>query len=303
MASVAELLPGVRAVCDHLLRQRHADGTIGRLAGWAVADWCPQWNRPEDGHGAPPGSGAGTCAFSNLMGIATWKAGLALHQALLEDPGPLPGAVDACIAATHARYFDAGRGLYRDMPEGAIASAYTNVWAILAGMPGDHGALAERIVQDPTLCELTMFSWYFACRALSSAGRYHLYGERQRLWREMLEWGFTTCPETVDFVHTRSDCHAWSATPLIEFGREILGVRPAAPGYAPGIRIEPKPRGPDLGPRHRPPARRLSCTSPSIGGWREAASTAEARSRPVGRWSCVCRTAPAGSSPTVAHSS
>jgi alpha-L-rhamnosidase len=241
-ATLAELLPGVRAVCDHLLRRRHADGTIGRLDGWAVADWCPQWNTQEDGHGAPPGSARGACAFTNLMGIATWNAGLELHAAVGADPGQLHEAVARCTAATMERFFDARRGLFRDTPEGEIASAYTNVWAILARMPVDHGALAERIVHDRSLCTLTMFSEYFACRALSQAGRYDLVGADFTRWRDMLAWGFTTCPETVDFVHTRSDCHAWSATPLIEFGREILGVRPGAPGYA-VIRIEPKPSG------------------------------------------------------------
>ena len=58
----------------------------------------------------------------------------------------------------------------------------------------------------------------------------------------MVRWGLTTCPEIPDFVRSRSDCHAWSAGPLVEFCREILGVRPLEPGWR-VIGIEPKPAG------------------------------------------------------------
>jgi hypothetical protein len=239
---IVDLLPGVRAVCEAVLRCRNPDGTIGRLPGWPVADWCPRWNRPQDGHGVPPGMGRGRSAYASLMTIAAGRAAVDLHAALGEDVGRVASGIAALRDAAQQAYFDPRRGLYRDTPDEDVASAITNVWAILAGMPVDHAALAGRIAGDPTLCPLTMFSQYFANRAFSQAGRYDLCGGSFQLWRDMLEHGFTTCPETVDFATTRSDCHAWGAAPLVEFGREILGVRPAAPGYA-RIRIWPQPAG------------------------------------------------------------
>jgi len=49
----------------------------------------------------------------------------------------------------------------------------------------------------------------------------------------MLDRGLTTFAETVDRPggSSRSDCHAWSASPNIEIFRTVLGVDSAAPGF------------------------------------------------------------------------
>ena len=65
-------------------------------------------------------------------------------------------------------------------------------------------------------------------------------GELLKCWRRMLQMGLTTWLE--DPRGDRSDCHAWGCGPMVEFCREILGVRPDKPGYA-AIGIEPKPAG------------------------------------------------------------
>jgi hypothetical protein len=53
-------------------------------------------------------------------------------------------------------------------------------------------------------------------------------------WRDMLARGLTTFAETVDLPGrpSRSDCHAWSASPNIEIFRTMLGVDSAAPGFS-----------------------------------------------------------------------
>ena len=51
------------------------------------------------------------------------------------------------------------------------------------------------------------------------------------VWRRNLELGMTTWGETSDVERTRSDCHAWGASPNIEFFRTILGIDSAAPGF------------------------------------------------------------------------
>ena len=52
----------------------------------------------------------------------------------------------------------------------------------------------------------------------------------------MLERGLTTFAETPD--PTRSDCHAWSASPVYEFLATVCGVEPTSPGFS-TVRIEP----------------------------------------------------------------
>ena len=50
--------------------------------------------------------------------------------------------------------------------------------------------------------------------------------------------GLTTWAETSEVNTTRSDCHAWGASPNIEFFRTILGIDSDAPGFK-RVRIEP----------------------------------------------------------------
>jgi alpha-L-rhamnosidase len=55
----------------------------------------------------------------------------------------------------------------------------------------------------------------------------------------MLNRGLTTWAETADPT-TRSDCHAWSASPNYELFRTVLGIDSAAPGFR---RVNPASAG------------------------------------------------------------
>ena len=52
----------------------------------------------------------------------------------------------------------------------------------------------------------------------------------------MLGLGLTTFAEKPD--PTRSDCHAWSASPNYDFLSTIAGIEPASPGFK-TVKIEP----------------------------------------------------------------
>jgi hypothetical protein len=44
------------------------------------------------------------------------------------------------------------------------------------------------------------------------------------IWKKNINMGLTTWAETSDVKASRSDCHAWGASPNIEFYRIILGI-------------------------------------------------------------------------------
>ena len=53
-----------------------------------------------------------------------------------------------------------------------------------------------------------------------------------------MELGLTTWGEDSKVENTRSDCHAWGASPNIEFFRTILGINSDGVGFS-KVRIEP----------------------------------------------------------------
>jgi alpha-L-rhamnosidase len=57
-------------------------------------------------------------------------------------------------------------------------------------------------------------------------------------WKEMIENGLSTFAENPE--PTRSDCHAWSAHPILGFFQIVAGVTSIAPGWK-KARIDPRP--------------------------------------------------------------
>jgi len=56
-------------------------------------------------------------------------------------------------------------------------------------------------------------------------------------WKDMIRNGLTTFAEAPE--PTRSDCHAWSAHPILGFFQQIAGVTSTEPGWK-KARIAPK---------------------------------------------------------------
>ena len=135
-------------------------------------------------------------------------------------------------------YWDNSRGEFADTPEKKIFSQHTNVLAILTGVfEGDEATkLMERILSDKSLTQATIYFKYYLHRALVKAGLGDRYLSLLDEWRNQLSRGLTTWAESPE--PTRSDCHAWGASPNIEFFRIILGIESDAPGFS-KVKIEP----------------------------------------------------------------
>jgi len=71
---------------------------------------------------------------------------------------------------------------------------------------------------------------------MKAAGEGDRYVSQLGPWRAMLAKGLTTFAERPD--PTRSDCHAWSASPTYELLATVCGIEPGSPGFK-TVRIEP----------------------------------------------------------------
>jgi hypothetical protein len=138
----------------------------------------------------------------------------------------------ATLRATLRRlYWDEARQLFADTAHQRTFSVHANALAILAeAVTGDEArALMERVLADTTLTRPTIYFRFYVHDALRKVGLGDRYLDQLGPWRRMLALGLTTWAETED--PSRSECHAWGASPNIELYRTVLGIDAAAPGW------------------------------------------------------------------------
>jgi alpha-L-rhamnosidase len=236
LATVKDLLPGVRAVLAWYRRHADSDGLPAKLPFWNITDWCPWWPR-----GVVPGADAGaTCIHAAQYINALDEAACLLRHAGLTPEAEAFGTEAAALRVNaHQRFWSESEGLYFDQPGGPDISQYGNAWAIVAGMAGEREreVIMRRFPGDPKLAPGSFFWWHTGFHALAKAGRYEDMPKYLGPWHESIGYGLSTFVE--ENSYWRSLCHAWSAHPVLEFQQRILGITPASPGFA-RIAIRPQ---------------------------------------------------------------
>ena len=240
-AFVREMLGGVRAVLGFYERYLKADGRLGAMPWWNYVDWVATWR-----NGRPPSEEHVMPASIHLQYVLALQSAAELENAVGESTyGQRCAAMaDRLTHSVRQSFWNAQRQLYSEDLAQTKYSQHANVLAVLAGVPlGDGGAkdLMQRVESDQTLAKCSVYFRYYLDRAMVKAGLGDRYLERLGTWEFMLKEGLTTWAE-IDSPYTRSDCHAWGASPNVEFLRTVLGVDSAAPGFA---KITVKPH---LGP-------------------------------------------------------
>jgi hypothetical protein len=145
--------------------------------------------------------------------------------------------------------------LYADTPAKKSYSQEANILAVWLNVaaPPEQAPIVRRLLASkegqPTTLDgravppLSVPSYYFRfylARALDHAGLADEYVHQLAPWYNMLHLGLTTWAETPE--PTRSDCHAWSASPNYDLLTLVAGIRPSDPGFR-TVRIEPHLRG------------------------------------------------------------
>jgi hypothetical protein len=234
-AQVRGLLPTMRAILERFRAAMRDDGLLGRMPGWQFMDWVPGWPA-----GEVPGCADGAAATSWLLAYAL---GLAAE---LEDWAgePVLAARDRDLARRLAAGCDAcwdeTRGRYRDTPAGTSTSEHAQILALLSGLvaPARAERLLRSLADDADLARTTVYFSHYLLEVGARFRRPQLIARRLGYWRDLPGQGFTTVPEAPE--PSRSDCHAWGAHPYYHLLASVLGIRPAAPGFA-AVRIAPLP--------------------------------------------------------------
>ncbi|AOS43160.1 Bacterial alpha-L-rhamnosidase [Lacunisphaera limnophila] len=219
-----------------------ATGLVGPVPYWTFVDWADEWawNSGLGIGGEAPGAHTGGSSIVTLQYAGTLRRAAELCRSLgrPELATHYEQVATGLRAAVNQHCWDPVRRVYADTPAKQTYSQHANVFAVLAGAVTAEaaGELIGRVADDKSLVQATTYFRFYLLRALKEAGLGDRYLAGLGQWHAMLARGLTTFAEKPD--PTRSDCHAWSASPVYEFLATVVGVEPASPGFA-TVRIAP----------------------------------------------------------------
>jgi hypothetical protein len=129
--------------------------------------------------------------------------------------------------------FDHSKNLIAETPNKNEFSQHSNIMAILTHVipPEMEKETMIKILEDKSLHQTTLYFKFYLFKALKETGLGNLFANQLTTWYSMIEQGYSTCGETGEPHHDRSDCHAWSASPAFFFLNLMGGIDSKKPGF------------------------------------------------------------------------
>lgn len=229
------LLPQFRQVISWYESYLKPDYSLAYIPNWFFADWSKGFSG-----GQPVRESDGRSAYQDLIFLYTLDQAAEMEKAfgfapLADHYRELSEKIRQNI---RPRYWDEQKGLFADTYSHKTFSQHVNSLAVLTGIvKGDEAkSVMLKTLSDSTLIQATIYFTYYVNQALKTAGLGNKLLDNMQIWRDQLALGLTTFAEQPE--PSRSDCHAWSASPNIELYRILLGIDTDAPGFA-KVRIAP----------------------------------------------------------------
>jgi len=231
-----ECLTQVRGVLEACGRYRAEHGLLRNMPYWLFVDWAGV-------------DSTGESASVNALYYGALRATVELAQ-LVDRPEI--GRTYAAIAeevrtGMMQTLWDEEKRCFRESWQGGVTSKevseQANCWAIAFGMV--EGERASEVMSaithggQATVRIGTPYFSFYMLDALSKSGNHAQMLEYiRKRWSVMLKWGATTWWEM--WETNASHCHGWSAGPTCFLQSEVLGIKPALPGWE-EITIDPHP--------------------------------------------------------------
>ncbi len=238
---VQQTLPHTRPVIDWFTGRLRPDGLMGKLNWWEFADWTSSYAA-----GEPPQGPDGGSTYLTLQYMEALRDAADLEEQM-GDPQrarDYRARFRTASAALNRLCWEKKYGLFADTPEKTSFSQEANILAVWLDVApkAEQAAILHRLLGSkpdrmavvdgttvPPMSQITYYFRFYLSRALDHAGLGDMYLDELTPWRHMLALGLSTWAETPE--PTRSDSHAWSASPNYDLLTIVAGIRPSAPGF------------------------------------------------------------------------
>jgi hypothetical protein len=230
---IEPLLKGVDDVIIWHENRLQANGMNGKLEWWNFVDWS--WGRSEETSmgGVPAGAVYGNSSILSLQLAYTLQLASKLmqHYGQPDKAKKYQSLAAKITQATYNLCFDKTKGLLSDTPDKKLFSQHANIWGVLTdAIPqNDQRSVLEKTITDKSITQATFYFKFYLFEALKKTGMGDRFLEQLKPWHDMIQIGLTTFAEKPE--PTRSDCHAWSASPNYQLLSTVCGINPAEPGF------------------------------------------------------------------------
>lgn len=229
---------GIMSVLDFFEKRVQANGMLHKLTWWSFTDYTNEFPQ-----GIPDGADDGQSSSITLQYVYALQNAADLFS-YFGDVFLAEKYSKAALTIKRSVFqncYDQDKRLIAETPGKNRFSIHTTLFAILTNtIQEDQQANTLRLaLTDSSVIQSSIYFKFYLSRCLEKTGLQQLYLENLKPWNNMLNEGLTTFAESDS--NTRSDCHAWSASPMFDFLHLVAGIRPSSPGFktvliAPGFR-------------------------------------------------------------------
>jgi hypothetical protein len=239
---IKKKLPSIIRILNWHQNQVNLQGMLGNMPYWNFVDWPKEWPwvGKEEGSGTPALMKQGHSSVLPLQYIwALQKSADLFHYFGLEKKSRiLIKTADQLKVQVYKLCWDPGRKLLSDLPNKSEFSQHAQAMALLTDIipEKDRKDLILRTLADTSIVQCTYYYRFYLLQALKKAGLENEYVNQLGPWKTMITMGLSTFAEQPE--PSRSDCHAWSASPTYDLLATVAGFTSSHPGFA-SLKIHP----------------------------------------------------------------
>lgn len=234
-AFLQEMYPYAEGLLQHFVKFEREDGLLQEVADkWNLVDW-PQGLRDNYDFELSRPVGPGCHNVINALYIGCVRSVNEIRDLLgaaYEDR--LPRLKMSFLDV----FYDQKTMLFKDSEHSTHHALHANVLPLLFGIAPEESVspIVDMIRTKRFACGV-YFS-YFVMKALAKVGEYELIydllsSDDEHSWGNMLKEGATTCFEAwgKEQKWNTSLCHPWASGPVPLLIEDIIGLKPAKPGW------------------------------------------------------------------------
>lgn len=233
---VEDYIPKILSILFWFENKMESNHLLGPMPWWSYTD-VTGWEMA-----SPPGFKEGGSVVMTLQFVYAIEEALPILEAFGKDLfvqyfSDLSTKIKASV---YQNAWDESRQMLADRVDKSSFSQHANIFGILTNTvpEAEHKSLFQRIIAEEDISKANIYFRFYLTRTAQKSGNGDYFINNLDTWENMLMEGLSTFAEHEN--KTRSDCHAWSASPNFEFIHTVCGIQPKSKHFK-EVLIAPNP--------------------------------------------------------------